>query len=163
VGQHGPEHMPTTEEFLKFLKERCRTLEMLDSCRGKSEPTVKGNIKKSNKRVTLASTSQICVVCKESHNIFNCSEFLKLPIQDRIAEAKRQQLCINCLRAGHYAKNCRFSRCRKCSKLHNTLLHIEPTGSSNKESSQTSPKNAENKEDKENSVSMHCSRRKECI
>ncbi|KMQ84915.1 hypothetical protein RF55_16893 [Lasius niger] len=85
VGQHGPEHMPTMEEFLKFLKERCRTLEMLDSCRGKSETTVKGNIKKSDKRVMLASTQQ------------------------------------------------------------------------------APPKNSEDKEDEEKSVSMHCSRRKECI
>lgn len=31
IGQKRTDYMPTTEEFLDFLTERCRTLEILDS------------------------------------------------------------------------------------------------------------------------------------
>lgn len=85
-------------------------------------------IRDNSERKQKRATSVWCqhqhhrYVYKESHSLFNCLEFLKLPIQDRIAEAKRQQLCINCLKAGHYAKNCRSSKCRKCSKIHNTFV-----------------------------------------
>jgi len=37
------------------------------------------------------------------------------------------KLCINCLKIGHYAKECKSSNCRKCAKVHNTLLHLDPT------------------------------------
>lgn len=161
--QHGADHVPTMEEFLKFVNERCRTLEILELQR-KIRCHNKGKYKKK-RQARNAATAQVCMVCKESHSIFNCPEFLKLPIQERIAEAKRQQLCINCLRAGHYAKNCKSSKCRKFqgSKVHNTLLHIEQTESSNKESHHAAPKNSEDKEEKENSVSMHSSRKSEYV
>jgi len=118
--------MPTTEEFLKFLGERCRTLEMLDSNINRRGAILKSQTdKKSEKRVALAATSQICAICRESHCLFNCSEFLKLSVHDRISAVKQKQLCINCLKSGHYAKECRSTKCRKCSKAHNTLLHIQ--------------------------------------
>lgn len=162
-GQQGSEYMPTVEEFLKFLNERCRTLEMLDNSKEKSETieTIpKGNVKKNGKRVTLAATSQVYSKCKESQCLFNCSDFLKLPIQDRLAEAKRQQLCINCLKAGHYPKNCKSSKCRKCLKTHNTLLHIERADSSSKESQNSLQKNSE---ESEKSISLHCTKKRELI
>jgi len=31
------------------------------------------------------------------------------------------------LKAGHYVKECKSSNCRKCAKVHNTLLHIDST------------------------------------
>lgn len=124
--------MPTTEEFLDFLTERCRTLEMLDSSKNKLETVSKGNVKKNDKRITLATTSQVCLICKESHFLY-CSEFLKQSAQDRLATAKKHQLCINCLKIGHYSRNCKSSKCRKCSRAHNTLLHVEQDNSSTKE------------------------------
>ncbi|XP_011858659.1 PREDICTED: uncharacterized protein LOC105556188 [Vollenhovia emeryi] len=151
VGQQEPDHMPTVEEFLKFLSERCRTLEMLDNNKAKPDVGSKGNTnKKVDKRVIAAAvTSQGCSLCKESHRLYDCAEFLKLSAQDRLAEIKRKQLCINCLRAGHYSKDCKSSTCRKCSRAHNTLLHMEQTKSNqsvNKESDNPSQKNSETAE-----------------
>ncbi|KYN22286.1 hypothetical protein ALC57_05322 [Trachymyrmex cornetzi] len=118
--------MPTVEEFLKFLQEICRTFEMLNSGKVKQEPTTQDNTsKKVEKRVALAVTTQACPICQEKHHISNCEEFLKRSVQDRKAEVRKKQLCINCLRAGHYIKECRSSSCRKCFKAHNTLLHID--------------------------------------
>lgn len=80
------------------------------------------------------------------------SNFLNLSVQDRISAVKQKQLCINCLRSGHYAKECKSTKCRKCSKTYNTLLHIEGRKSSTKESQDKTPKRLEETE----AVVMHC-------
>lgn len=52
--------MPTVEEFLKFLNERCRTFEMLEGNKVKQEVMSQPSTsKKNDKRVTLAATSQV--------------------------------------------------------------------------------------------------------
>jgi len=82
--------------------------------------------KKGRKQVALALTAQLCSICKECHPIYNCVEFLKKTVQDR-QTVKKKPLCINCLKTGHYAKECKSSNCRKCAKVHNTLLHVDHT------------------------------------
>jgi len=70
--------MPTVEEFLKFLNERCRTFEMLSGNKMKQEiMTQASTIKKGGKQLALALTAQVCSICKEGHPIYNCTEFLK--------------------------------------------------------------------------------------
>jgi len=58
--------MPTIENFLKFLKERRRTFEMLESNKAKQEAMLPAR-KKNEKRVALATTSQTCSICKDNH------------------------------------------------------------------------------------------------
>lgn len=68
-------------------------------------------------------------MCKGTHNIYQCAEFLKLPVQSRIQEVQKHKLCFNCLRTNHLNKDCTSGHCKKCSKKHNTLLHREETTS----------------------------------
>ena len=40
---------------------------------------------------------------------------------------RSHNLCLNCLKPGHYSKKCTsLSKCHKCQRPHHTLLHIEP-------------------------------------
>jgi len=52
VGQQKHDHMPTVEEFLKFLNERCRTLETLSGSKMKQEAMTHAS-KKSGKQIAL--------------------------------------------------------------------------------------------------------------
>ena len=43
---------------------------------------------------------------------------------------KSNCLCINCMRPGHFVKNCKsLHKCHVCQKPHHTLLHVEKTDS----------------------------------
>lgn len=58
--------------------------------------------------VSTSQPGSNCIVCKrDKHPLYN--------------------LCLNCLKPGHYVNSCTSQqRCRKCNWLHHTLLHIEP-------------------------------------
>jgi len=73
-------------------------------------------------------TSNKCAYCgKEGHAIYNCGDYL-LVVNEKIKEVRARKLCLNYLKAvAHQAKQCGAGTCRKCSKRHNTLLHLEQT------------------------------------
>ena len=53
---------------------------------------------------------------------------------EKMSTLKKHNLCINCLNSGHYVKNCKSShKCKKCQRLHHTLLHSDPSQGSNQE------------------------------
>lgn len=100
-------NMPTMEEFLKFVTDRCNTLRVLNQGKVKpatSKPTEK---KKTEKKVILTTTTQECKFCKGSHSIYKCEELQKLSPADRKKEIIAKRLCINCLGTGHFVKNCK--------------------------------------------------------
>ena len=68
-----------------------------------------------------------CSLCKtEKHFLFSCPQFKALAHDDKMSTVKSSDLCVNCLRPGHFVKHCRSTnRCRRCQKSHHTLLHVE--------------------------------------
>ena len=57
---------------------------------------------------------------------------------EKMSTLKKHNLCINCLNSGHYVKNCKSShKCKKCQRLHHTLLHSDPSQGSNQEPPQS--------------------------
>ncbi|XP_024888616.1 uncharacterized protein LOC112465338 [Temnothorax curvispinosus] len=120
------ENRPTLENFLTFLNEQVRTLEIIDKTKGKSEASKTSAGKKQERKVALATTSQEgCVLCSKNHQLYRCSDFLQLSSADRLKEVKAKKLCMNCLSKGHFSAACKSSACRRCQKKHNTLLHPE--------------------------------------
>ncbi|XP_046625069.1 uncharacterized protein LOC124307458 [Neodiprion virginianus] len=119
------EKRKTFEEYLTFLNERCRTLEMIDRGKIKHEAPKPATSKKQGSSVSLATVSQQnCAICNSPHAVFKCSQFLLMPVVNRIEEAKTKRCCLNCLGKGHFAQVCRASACKRCGKKHNTLLHL---------------------------------------
>ncbi|XP_071654107.1 uncharacterized protein [Temnothorax longispinosus] len=120
------ENRPTLENFLIFLNEQVRTLEIIDKTKGKSEASKTPAGKKQERKVALATTSQEgCVLCSKNHQLYRCPDFLQLSSADRLKEVKAKKLCMNCLSKGHFSAACKSSACRRCQKKHNTLLHPE--------------------------------------
>lgn len=109
-----PQEVQSMQHFFKFLDTRFHQLETVSS---------KDERRKTSSFVT--STPEFsCYVCKANgHRIFDCARFLRLRPTERLQTVKRLQLCINCLRSNHTARDCNSSSCFKCNARHNTLLH----------------------------------------
>lgn len=97
-----------------------------------------------------------CKICNADHLIHNCEILLKMDVVDRITEVKKGNLCLNCLRYGHFISQCTSSKCRKCNQTHNTILHIEKTDKISEVSSQQSnPEDSPEPQDTTTNICAH--------
>lgn len=114
--------VPTLEDFKAFLNSCADLLEALEQ-KGKSDQRLK-QTERSKVRSFLVQGHR-CIVCNETHKLSNCTKFLDLPPQKRANYVKGAKLCLNCMRPGHYLKDCKAGACSQCSGKHNTLLHFD--------------------------------------
>lgn len=71
-----------------------------------------------------------CLICQNSHKVYECKQFLELAVSERWTQAKKRRLCFTCLEVGHATRNCHRRRrpcgVDGCQKSHHQLLH-EPS------------------------------------
>lgn len=106
-----------TRSSIAFANSRCPRCQGSKQRQSQTQP--------SEKTKTFHAQRITCAMCKEAHHIQACEAFLKLDIQQRAKQLKALKLYLNCLRPGHFAKNCSFDSCKVCNAKHNTLLHFE--------------------------------------
>ncbi|XP_076299336.1 uncharacterized protein LOC143218181 [Lasioglossum baleicum] len=130
--------MPTYHDLLAFLNKYAREeepIQLVSHTRDTEYPKrwADKNFKPTNRTNAFVGTRPAisCPVCKQSHYINQCSEFLKQSPRDRITTTKTLKRCLNCLNATHFISQCRSSACRKCGGKHHTLLHIDHSNRSN--------------------------------
>ena len=131
--------MPHYGDLLDFINLRAQASEAVAS-----EPKPRFVPKKPNlpsRSVTSFAASARdsdanCVLCKtEKHPLYACARFKSLSHDRMLSTLKTNGLCMNCLRPGHFSKQCQsLNRCRKCSRPHHTLLHLEAPSASDKTS-----------------------------
>ncbi|XP_065082282.1 uncharacterized protein LOC135704726 [Ochlerotatus camptorhynchus] len=121
------EETPTYEDLFEFIHKRSRTLQ---KCKSAYNPTGSVHMKSSKRKTSSSPVASEnvtkCLSCKQAHSLIQCEAFLTLSPNSRLDFAKRHRLCINCLRGGHIAKDCRSSMCRTCGKKHHSMLHLPP-------------------------------------
>jgi len=73
------------------------------------------------------TASADCVVCKnDKHPLYVCPKFKSLPHDRMMTILRENKLCMNCLRPGHFVRQCKsLHHCRQCQKPHHTLLHVD--------------------------------------
>ncbi|XP_055714723.1 uncharacterized protein LOC129808837 [Phlebotomus papatasi] len=122
---------PTFEELNTFLTRRSKMLRSLSNSTASTpkQTEEKRGSQGFTKRKTLVvsgeDTQVSCKLCNETgHRLRQCEAFQRLGIEERINKARELSLCLNCLGPGnHTSRQCKFGKCRKCGKSHNTLLH----------------------------------------
>lgn len=75
-----------------------------------------------------------CCVCKQDHNLFKCSQFKSLSVNERWSVIKRNKLCSSCFRTSHSSKDCRSKQIcgiDNCDKYHSKFLHNRTNTRSN--------------------------------
>ncbi|XP_046397397.1 uncharacterized protein LOC124164213 isoform X3 [Ischnura elegans] len=122
--------LPDGDALINFLQHRCQILETVDVQRGTKTPLASFNKNKRSSYAAHVSINLKCKLCSKTHQLYQCKSFLNKSVPDRLADAKRLNLCINCLKSGHHIKDCTSSSCRTCNQRHNTLLHLSRQPSS---------------------------------
>lgn len=123
--------VPLYNDLLKFINLRAQAAESssAEPAKKSATPNTKGHSVGKSVAAFAASTGLPinCVACKrEKHPLYACTVFKALGHEDRVSLLKSNGLCLNCMRPGHYIRDCTSaSRCKRCQKPHHTLLHIE--------------------------------------
>lgn len=121
---------PTLVQLQQFLMTRAEFLENVDASSGNAN---KHENKPRQSKVTLLSSNSkgACNFCSNSkHLIYNCPDFIKLSVQNRIQKVNELKLCHNYLCTNkHELKDCKTGNCRVCKARHSSLLHLD--GSTN--------------------------------
>ncbi|XP_058817144.1 uncharacterized protein LOC131680446 [Topomyia yanbarensis] len=133
-------------DLTSFLQRRVTVLQNLQ---GKCTEVPPPSVPKKQPQRQFASHGATqtnyrkCLVCSENHPLYQCATFSKMSPDDKEREVRRHQLCRNCLRKGHFGKDCPcVSSCRKCRGRHHTQLCITDSSSSGnvKTSEHSAPK-----------------------
>lgn len=128
------------DTLIDFLKEKAEVLDLVKashSNNSNSRVSQDNNRKQTSKVQTFVSTQsnqssnksnknrfkRVCAKCEGNHPVYACSQFLSLSPKDKLNLVESKNLCLNCLRVGHSAKDCFFGPCRQCNEKHNSLLH----------------------------------------
>lgn len=66
-----------------------------------------------------------CLVCQKYHPLKYCKRFLSMGVRKRKELVERHNYCLNCLARSHTIRSCSsWETCKRCDKLHHTLLHL---------------------------------------
>jgi hypothetical protein len=135
---------PCNTQLISFLEIRCGALQLLHHTQPPPSTPVS---KRQSTRPTNASTYKVgktksysnvatqlqCTMCKESHILFKCGQFLKLQTKQRFDNVNTSRLCFNCLQVNRQNHACSNQTRKTCDKRHHKLLHFEsPTQSTDK-------------------------------
>nr|XP_029732107.1 uncharacterized protein LOC115268194 [Aedes albopictus] len=116
---------PSYDNLLQFAHEHSRTLLSLKL----SQTAIlyrRSNLLNLD-RLPLTqhlSPTPRCAGCKQPHFLFQCESFRAQTPQQRFDFVRRSNLCTNCLKSSHLAKNCTGGSCKYCQRKHHTLLHL---------------------------------------
>lgn len=143
-----PDELPSCDKLFEFAKQRSQCYELAAELKDKNEPfinkiqkkksfvTQQHNKQSSNTNNTNSSFKKFnsqnnsykkmeCFLCKNSHKIYVCEQFLSLSPSERSEIINKAERCSNCLSS--HSDKCKSTRvCNVCgSKTHHTLLHID--------------------------------------
>ncbi len=130
---------PHYDDLLKFLDLCAQASETCSSEPRRHHHQIRKPFPKSAASFVANSQSPDapnCSICKtQKHPLYACPQFKLLPHDKMLSTVRSSNVCLNCLKPGHFSKNCGSNnRCKKCQKPHHTLLHRE--SAENKEQSE---------------------------
>ena len=110
------------------------------------------------KTLAIEAVEEKCPICSSNHDIDECEDLKKLPVDERSKVIFKKKLCYGCCKPisnGHNSKSCKKRRkCKHCEGTHPTVLHGFKIKS--KERSKQGQDGKENAEGENRSASVNC-------
>lgn len=157
---HTSKVMPTFEELVKALENRCNALEVGDSSSYVKVESKPINNNQSDKRKQQQQTSKVltatnssitCPICGGAHLPSECKEFLARNYDGRVELSSKYSLCFKCLKPDHNFRSCN-SKCQKCGRKHHVLLHNPNFDKKNTETAKPKPNATVSSDPQQNNV-----------
>ena len=125
------QHTPGLSEFVEFVEKEADVAcdiannYQLDRVDNKSFKVHTHAVDTSRSENPTESAYKLsCILCKDSHLLDLCPEFLKKSVEDRFSYVFQNRVCYSCLKSNHSAKFCKkHSVCTVCKHSHPTSLH----------------------------------------
>ena len=125
----GEADVASYADLLEFINLRAQATKTLtpDSTQARrnhrADPLRKNRLQHSHASHAAGATAN-CIVCKsDKHPLFMCPTFKDMP-RDKVSTLRSNNLCLNCLKPGHFARQCNSThKCKKCQRAHHTLIH----------------------------------------
>jgi hypothetical protein len=102
--------LPKLADLVTFLNKKKHFVRVINA----QQKTVNTNVYNASE-IDEGKGPLQCFMCKKNHSLYQCIEFLNLPIVERITRVKSLNLCANCLKRNHNAAKCKASSCRQCN------------------------------------------------
>ncbi|XP_033179632.1 uncharacterized protein LOC112213770 [Bombus impatiens] len=156
--EHTP--FPSVEDLFNFLHGHCKVLEAtkptyqnpthpttyanrarVQQPKSSPEQTIRARQRAPRKHVfTATQVAPACPTCQGQYPVCRCDSFKAKTVSERLEDATRVSLCLNCLKKGYTARDCHASSCRVCGGRHHTMLHQgeQPSRSNSSTSSRSS-------------------------
>ena len=94
--------VPSYTDVLAFIDLRARASENI----ARDDDRKHDSGKKSTVNLYVVNIHDSCVACKGKHQLHKCRDFRGISHDWKTAIVKKNALCMNCLRPGHFLKNC---------------------------------------------------------
>ncbi|XP_055842769.1 uncharacterized protein LOC129909721 [Episyrphus balteatus] len=134
----NPKEIQSWEKMNIFITNRYRVLDNVSDM-NKEDKVLKNSGSKQQSsssfprvRTHHAQVSSQCKVCKGTHALRVCPDFLKMSVSQRRNTIRKLKYCYNCLAFSHLVTACQSeSTCFHCKGKHHSLLHFDksPSGS----------------------------------
>lgn len=135
----GDEHLPPITEFIEFLHDQLRTVEINSNYSGTPNSFTRPSQQQESNSLTSPCSEVLsivsdrpavlnCPLCKSNHPILRCRDFTGKSPNERFTIAKNLRLCFKCLEQDHSVSQCpsKGKRCNRCkTRPHHTMLHID--------------------------------------
>ena len=133
-------------DLLEFINLRAQATETLTPDQVQPKRIHKGDFLCRNRPQPFhashaAGASTSCVACKaDKHPLYMCPTFKDMPRDGKVSVVRSNDLCLNCFKPGHFAKQCASThKCKRCQKAHHTLLHDDSRDTQPPSSSHRAP------------------------
>ncbi|XP_057656782.1 uncharacterized protein LOC130894179 [Diorhabda carinulata] len=129
--------LPSLEDMYEFFKSRSDLLERLElnkleqgSKSGKTRGLLSADSENNSHENKTSFQGFKCAICSGDHRVFMCDKFKAMSVLNRMEQAKRLKLCLNCLRSGHKTNQCRLYASCKTSNQNINQENVSLTTSS---------------------------------